>query len=151
MRSGATNAARKPKNPPNDVVTRSAATRRGVEDVHNQRVGERHQVRNTPDRRVEWVAQAGARAIEEETVHLGQERRQIRPARAARRGAMDEQDGLAGAELLDADLRADPRQAHPTLARSHAKGRPQVLLCGAVARLPVADQPAAPDGFAARK
>jgi predicted kinase len=34
-----------------------------VEEVHNQRVAERNQVLDTPDRPVEWVAKPGARAI----------------------------------------------------------------------------------------
>ncbi len=76
-------------------------------------------VRNTPDRRVEWVAQAGARAIEEEAVHVGQTDCEIGPAPATGGRAVDEQNRQAGAELLDADLGADPRQSHAPLGRGN--------------------------------
>src|SRR5215211_339716 len=106
-----------------------------VEHVDDQRLGERTQRVHIVESRGEGIAEAAARAVEQQAPEPAQARDQWSPARAAGGGAVDEHGRRPLTDLLDANRDTDAVESQPLLGWGHATRLPEASLRRAVAHL----------------
>ncbi len=98
-----------------------------IQEVDKQRVGERSQCAYIFVTVTGRLAQATARAVEQQAAEV-QLRHEWRPARSPVRAAVNEHNGRTLADLLDAHIGVNAGKMHAAFDRRQAKRSPQALL-----------------------